>query len=142
MHAGEVSLVECPPRRLLGNRIQVKALKELIISREEAFEHLRLTTLLASLAICVATVGGEMDVYMYTTIQKWGNSQAVRLPKAVLEMVSLRENDKVEIKVEDGNLVIIPVKKHVTLKDRVSDYKGEYRCGEWDTGGPTGKEVI
>jgi hypothetical protein len=32
---------------------------------------------------------------MFTTIQKWGNSQAVRLPKAVLEKASLKENDAV-----------------------------------------------
>jgi antitoxin MazE len=43
---------------------------------------------------------------MFTTIQKWGNSQAVRLPKAILEKASLKENDKVEITVKDGNLII------------------------------------
>lgn len=79
---------------------------------------------------------------MYSTIQKWGNSHAVRLPKAILEMASLKENDKVEIKVQDGNLVIIPVKKHVTLKERIAEYKGDYRCEEWNTGTPTGKEVF
>ncbi len=79
---------------------------------------------------------------MYTTIQKWGNSQAVRLPKAILEIASLKENDKVEIKVQDGNVVIIPVKKHLTLKERVSEYQGDYRCSEWDTGQPSGKEVF
>lgn len=47
---------------------------------------------------------------MYGTIQKWGNSQAIRLPKAILEMAKLNENDKVEIKVQDGNLIISPVK--------------------------------
>lgn len=79
---------------------------------------------------------------MYSTIQRWGNSQAVRLPKVILEMASLKENDKVEIKVQDGNLVIIPVKKHLTLKERVADYQGDYYCSEWTTGTPTGKEVL
>lgn len=79
---------------------------------------------------------------MYTTIQKWGNSQAVRLPKAILEMVELRENDKVEIKVENGNLVIVPVKKHKTLKERLVEYKEDYICSEWDIGKPMGKEVF
>ncbi len=81
-------------------------------------------------------------IEMYTTIQKWGNSQAVRLPKAILERASLKENDKVEIKVQNGNLVIIPVKKHLTLKERISEYQGDYHCSEWDTGKPTGKEVL
>lgn len=78
---------------------------------------------------------------MYTTIQKWGNSQAIRLPKALLEEAKLKNNDKVEIRVENGNLVIIPVKKHQTLEERIAEYQGDYRCNEWDTGKPVGKEV-
>jgi len=79
---------------------------------------------------------------MYTTIQKWGNSQAVRLPKAILEMAELHENDKVDIKVQDGNLVISPVKKHKTLEERIAEYEGDYKCSEWDNGKPMGKEVF
>ena len=78
---------------------------------------------------------------MHTTIQKWGNSQAVRLPKALLEMAELQENDKVEIKVEGGKLIISPVKKHKTLEERIAEYQGDYHCGEWDTGKTEGKEV-
>ncbi|MGB4505455.1 MAG: AbrB/MazE/SpoVT family DNA-binding domain-containing protein [Syntrophaceticus sp.] len=79
---------------------------------------------------------------MYTTIQKWGNSQAIRIPKAILEMANLCENDQVQIKVQDGNLLIIPVKKHKTLAERIAEYKGDYQCSEWDTGEPSGKEVL
>ncbi len=78
---------------------------------------------------------------MYTTIQKWGNSQAVRIPKAVLEKAGLRENDRVEVKVENGNLLITPVNKHLTLQERSAGYEGDYRPVEWDTGKPAGKEV-
>ena len=77
---------------------------------------------------------------MYTTIQKWGNSQAIRLPKAILEMAKLNGNDKVEIKIQDGNLIIVPVKKHKTLAARIAEYQGDYTCSEWDTGKPMGKE--
>ena len=79
---------------------------------------------------------------MYTTIQKWGNSHAVRLPKAILEMTKIKENDKVEIKVQDGNLIISPVKKHKTLEERIAEYKEDYNCSEWDTGKSVGKEVF
>lgn len=78
---------------------------------------------------------------MYTTIQKWGNSQGVRLPKVILEMVNLSENDTVELKVEDGKLIISPVKKHKTLKERIAEYEGDYSPHEWDTGPSVGKEV-
>ena len=79
---------------------------------------------------------------MCTTIQKWGNSHAIRIPKAILEMAELNENDKVKIKVQNGNLVIVPIKKHKTLEERIAEYKGDYECCEWDTGKPTGKEVF
>lgn len=78
---------------------------------------------------------------MYTSIQKWGNSQAVRLPKAILEKAGLNQNDQVELKVCDGNVVIIPVKKHRPLADRIAEYKGEYKCRELDTGDSVGNEV-
>lgn len=79
---------------------------------------------------------------MYTTIQKWGNSQAIRIPKVVLEMTELKENDRVELKVEDGNLIIIPIKKHKTLEERIAEYQGDYTCSEWDTERSVGKEVF
>ena len=79
---------------------------------------------------------------MYTTIQKWGKSQAVRIPRAILEKAELNENDRVEIKVVDGNVTSIPVKKHRTLEERIADYEGDYNCSEWDAGEQKGKEVL
>lgn len=79
---------------------------------------------------------------MYTTIQKWGNSQAIRLPKGLLEVASLHENDKVEIKAENDCIIIRRAnKKHKTLEERLAGFSGDYRCTEWDTGKPQGKEV-
>lgn len=79
---------------------------------------------------------------MYTTIKKWGNSQAVRLPKGILESATLHENDRVEIKAEKDYIVIRPAnKKHKTLEERLAGYTGDYKYSEWDTGEPQGKEV-
>jgi antitoxin MazE len=79
---------------------------------------------------------------MYTTIQKWGNSNAIRIPKTILEMTKLSENDKVELRVQDGNITIIPVKKHISLAERIAEHEEEYKCEEWDVGTPKGKEVL
>lgn len=32
--------------------------------------------------------------------------------------------------------------KHIPLKERLKDYKGNYKAEEWDTGEPVGKEVF
>lgn len=79
---------------------------------------------------------------MYANIQKWGNSHGIRLSKTVLEMANLSENDKVEIRLENNNLVLIPIKKQLTLKERIADYDGDYVCTEWNTGEPRGSEVL
>ena len=79
---------------------------------------------------------------MYTTIQKWGNSHAIRLPKGLLEVASLREDDRVEINAENGCIIIRRAnKKHRTLEERLAGFKDGYKCSEWDTGEPQGKEV-
>ena len=40
---------------------------------------------------------------MYATIQKWGNSQGLRIPKSLLDALGIRENDRVELlQAEDG----------------------------------------
>ncbi|MDP3386285.1 MAG: AbrB/MazE/SpoVT family DNA-binding domain-containing protein [Eubacteriales bacterium] len=79
---------------------------------------------------------------MQTRIQKWGNSQAVRLPKVLLEELQLHENDEVELKIENGNLIIIPLKKHKTLQERIAEYQGDYIAEEWDVGESEGNEVL
>ena len=80
---------------------------------------------------------------MYSTIQKWGNSQAVRLPKGILEVAALHENDRVEIQVENDYIIIKRInKKHKTLEERLSAYNGSNKCCEWDTGAEKGKEVL
>ncbi|WP_118986963.1 AbrB/MazE/SpoVT family DNA-binding domain-containing protein [Photorhabdus sp. CRCIA-P01] len=43
-------------------------------------------------------------------VKKWGNSPSVRLPVAIMQAASLNVDDTVDIAVEDGRIIIIPVK--------------------------------
>ncbi len=43
---------------------------------------------------------------MKTTVQKWGNSYAVRIPKSFIKEVGLEYRTDVELTLEDGKLVI------------------------------------
>ncbi|MGV8146025.1 MAG: AbrB/MazE/SpoVT family DNA-binding domain-containing protein [Alkaliphilus sp.] len=78
---------------------------------------------------------------MRTKIQKWGNSHAVRIPVTLLKHTEIKENDVIDIKVERGDIVISPIKKRRTLKERIENYKGDYKCSEWQTGTGKGEEV-
>ncbi|MGO8672748.1 MAG: AbrB/MazE/SpoVT family DNA-binding domain-containing protein, partial [Capsulimonadaceae bacterium] len=40
---------------------------------------------------------------------KWGNSQAVRIPKAILEQCNLGEGEELEIRVENGQIWLEPL---------------------------------
>lgn len=78
---------------------------------------------------------------MYVTIQKWGNSQAIRLPKGILEAADLHENDRVEINTDNDIIVIKRMsKKHKKLEERIAEYSEDYRPTEWDTGTTKGNE--
>ena len=82
---------------------------------------------------------------MMTTIQKWGNSQGVRLPKTILDILFLQENDPVEITAENNSIIIKKTTRKrrakKSIEERFINYTGNYICTEWDTGKPVGKEV-
>jgi len=82
---------------------------------------------------------------MMTTIQKWGNSQGVRLPKVILESVELKENDIIDITVENDSIIIKKAARKrrakVSLEERFKNYDGEYQPVEYDWGKPVGKEL-
>lgn len=79
---------------------------------------------------------------MYTTIQKWGNSHAIRIPKQLLESLELHEFDKVEIEKQQNIITIRKARKrHRTLEERMADFEGSYEFSESDTGTPVGNEV-
>jgi len=60
---------------------------------------------------------------MITRIQKWGNSQGLRLSKQVLENVCISVGDDVDVTARHGLIVIAPTKRirgKVSLKELVS----------------------
>jgi len=79
---------------------------------------------------------------MTAKIQKWGNSQGIRLPKAILENVNMSEGDYVEIVIHDGVIIIKSVAgKRKTIYELFSDYEGDYTPDEIDWGEPEGDEI-
>ena len=54
---------------------------------------------------------------MESTIKKWGNNPALCIPEAILGSLGLKENDKVELYVEDDCLVIRKNQKKYEILD-------------------------
>ncbi len=74
-------------------------------------------------------------------IVKWGNSQAVRIPKKVLDQARLREGEELEIRVEAGRITLESLNSGLTLESLVAQITRENQHHELDWGKPVGREV-
>jgi antitoxin MazE len=81
---------------------------------------------------------------MITRIQKWGNSQGLRLPKGLLANAGLDVGDDVDVSEQNGALVITPVRRvrggHA-LRDLVRRIPRDYAPDDVPWGPPVGREV-
>jgi antitoxin MazE len=74
-------------------------------------------------------------------IKKWGNSAAVRIPASVMTATALLLDQAVEVREEDGRIVIEPVAEDAfDISDLVAGITEENRHDPVDTGAPTGRE--
>ena len=87
---------------------------------------------------------------MNATIQKWGNSHGIRLPKWILDQLKIRENDNLEISVtEDAIIMKKSAPKHKNIVERLEEFYQKpieqiaelESTDEIDTGSPIGDEV-
>ena len=77
-------------------------------------------------------------------IQQWGNSQGIRLSKALLADVGMNVGDELDVAVQDGTLVLTPVRRvrggH-NLGALVRRIPKGFKPGKMDWGRPAGREV-
>ena len=80
---------------------------------------------------------------MTVKIQKWGNSQGIRIPKNVLDELGWKENEKLNMKVSNGTLVIerANVFKRKNIYELFEGFKGDCEPIEIDWGYSSGKEI-
>jgi len=81
---------------------------------------------------------------MITKVQKWGNSQGIRLSKQLLSDVAINVGDAVDVAMRDGTLVVTSLRRvrggH-DLRELVRRIPKDYKSGELDWGRPVGREV-
>lgn len=75
-------------------------------------------------------------------VRKWGNSAAVRLPASALAAAGLKPDDPVEVREENGRIVIEAVRKKTPdIEALIAAITPENRHEETDWGPPVGKET-
>lgn len=79
---------------------------------------------------------------MKTTVKKWGNSSAVRIPAAVMEAADMRVEDVVDVSEEEGVIIVKRAQsKNYNLDDLVKGITGQNLHGPVDFGSAQGKEI-
>lgn len=80
---------------------------------------------------------------MVAKVQRWGNSQGLRLSKHVLDLADIAVGDDVEIVVSDQQILVkkvTPAGKY-DLADLVARIPKGYKAEEVDFGPPVGREA-
>jgi len=79
---------------------------------------------------------------MKTAIQRWGNSLALRIPKAYADETKMSDGSQVELSLKSGALVVRPIRRtRHSLSALLKQITPANRHDEVSTGKPAGQEV-
>lgn len=80
---------------------------------------------------------------MQVTVKKWGNSASVRIPATVMSDARLEIDSVVDVRVEEGRIVLEPVRPDTLALDALlAGITQDNLHGEADFGEPVGKEAL
>ena len=76
-----------------------------------------------------------------TTVSKWGNSLAVRIPQAIARQARINEGDSLALALQrDGSIVLRSARRRYELSELVSRITPGNRHRETGWGSPVGEE--
>ncbi len=79
---------------------------------------------------------------MEIRLQKWGNSQGIRIPKSILDSLKIKTNDYLNIeKVDDKIVITIPKNNIVDLEKLFREYNGDNLAKDFEWDKPVGREI-
>lgn len=75
-------------------------------------------------------------------VKKWGNSPAVRIPAAIMESAHLSLNQPVQVRADNGRVIIEPAESSYDLESLLAGITPENLHLEVDFGLSQGKEMF
>ncbi len=79
---------------------------------------------------------------MEVRIQKWGNSNGIRIPSPILKSLKLKANDKLNLEYDDNKIIISkPKSTKISLEERFLEYHGKNLAKDFSWDDPEGKEI-
>lgn len=76
---------------------------------------------------------------MESTVQKWGNSLGIRIPKLFAKQLDLNDGSQVEV-IQEGNRIIIYPYTKETLEQKLKKINSKNLHNEVDSGNSIGSE--
>lgn len=79
---------------------------------------------------------------MEVRIQKWGNSDGIRIPNNILKSLNIKTNDIVNIEQNEDKIIIsVPKRKKISLEERFKEYNGNNLTKDFIWDESVGKEL-
>ena len=78
---------------------------------------------------------------MEAKLQKWGNSDGIRIPSSYLKSMNLKTNDKVEINLYEDKIIVTKVANKYSLAEEFEKYNGENLAKDFKWDEDKGKEI-
>ena len=79
---------------------------------------------------------------MEAKLQKWGNSDGIRIPSSFLKLLNLKTDDILNMTLENDKIIITkPKKTRISLKERFEKYNGENLAKDFSWDEAKGKEL-
>lgn len=75
-------------------------------------------------------------------VKQWGNSLALRLPSGIAKAAGLEDDTPVTITAVDGHVVIEPVRRRMTLSERLAKFDPKRHGGDLLDPPPAGGELF
>ena len=78
---------------------------------------------------------------MEARLQKWGNSNGIRIPSSYLKSLNLKTDDVVLLEQDEEKIIIFKPKDKISLKKKFEIYNGENLAKEFSWDDAKGKEI-
>jgi len=82
------------------------------------------------------------DDNMEARLQKWGNSDGIRIPSSILKALNLKTNDAINLEqVEDKIIISKQIKSKISLAEKFKEYHGENLAKDFSWDDARGREI-
>ena len=79
---------------------------------------------------------------MEIKLQKWGNSNGIRIPNVFLKTLNIKTTDKLNIEQIDDKIIITKSNNNkISLKERFNNYTGKNLAKEFEWDESVGNEI-